>query len=202
MPEIADMNGEELRTEASTLLFGIEQLDLMRRRMKERMGEVESRLLNDPTVRLKKGEGIAVRSDAVLRVHEEKKGRRCVVKEEVDKRAGELPPALQTIRDQRIVVESAAALEKVNPGLTAELRLLAASPLDEDGDEAPVKITAKDTYTTVAKIEKEYGKDSPMIGSAASERMVVLERPGIGEEPLLVSKDGMVGAKTTTKKED
>jgi len=195
---IEDMDGAELRKAGEQTLDYIEKLHLGLRRAVDHMEKIEARLLNDPTVRLKKGEGIPTAS-GILRVHEERKGRAYVVKEEVDKIAGELPEYLRPQRDRRLVIESFNALQERNTALAAELLSYAADPLDP-AEEPLVEVKEKVKYATVAAIKKEMGDDSSLIGKSAVERMVVLERPGIGDEPLLIYRGGMVGAKP--KKED
>lgn len=190
---IEEMDGTELRKAAEQTLDYIEKLHLGLRRAEEHMAKIEARLLNDPTVRLKKGEGIPTPS-GILRVHEERKGRAYVVKDEIDKIEGELPEDLRPQRDRRLVIESFNALQERNTALAAELLGYAADPLDPD-DDPLVDVKDKVKYPTVAAVKKEMGEDSSLIGKPAVERMVVLERPGIGDEPLLLYRGGMVGAK-------
>lgn len=195
MPKpIEEMDGAELRKAGEQTLDYIEKLHFGLTRAVGLMEKIESRLLNDPTVRLKKGEGIPTPS-GILRVHEERKGRAYILKDEVDKIAGELPEKLRPQKDQRLVIESLNALQEKNTALAAELLLLTGNPLDEEDEEALVVASPKVKYPTVAAVKKEMGEDSSLIGKPAVERMVVLERPGIGDEPLLIYRGGMVGAK-------
>ncbi len=193
MKSIEEMDGAELRKAGEQTLDYIEKLHLGLTRAVGLMEKIESRLLNDPTVRLKKGEGIPTPS-GILRVHEERKGRAYIVKDEVDKIEGELPEKLRPQKDQRLVIESFNALKEKNTALAAELLGLTGNPLDDE-EEALVVASPKVKYPTVAAVKKEMGEESSLIGKPAVERMVVLERPGIGDEPLLIYRGGMVGAK-------
>lgn len=193
-PPVNDMSAAELREESVANLRAIEQMELMLRRTSARQEAIEVRLLTDPSVRLR-GDELVPFEGGAMRVYEEVVGRRYVLKEEVDKRAGELDE-LAPIRDKRLVVESVSKLKAVKPGLAAELLVLAATdPFSETDEDRIVKATDKDTYPTVSKIEKAYGKDSAMIGQPAKNRHVVLERPGIGDKPLLIGRNGMIGLK-------
>ncbi len=187
-----EMNGEQLRTEAATNLHALASIDAMRMRIIAKQERIEARLLSDQSVRLKPGEGIDT-GNGILRVHEETVGKAYVVKDEVDKRGGELPEDLQPIKDQRVVIESFHALKEAKPGVAAELMGLMASPLDEGADDALVKATDKTKYPTVAKLRKAFGDDTALVGKPAKTRAVVLERPGIGDEPLLIGTRGMLG---------
>lgn len=184
------LSGEDLRKESASNLAAIVHLDVMRRRLTGRQRQIEARLLNDPEVKLKPGEGIPAEG-GVMRVHEEVSGRAFVVKEEVDKRAGELPDDLEPQRDHRVVIESMNRLKEEKPALAAELLLLTASPFEAD-DEPIIEMKEKVKYPTVAKLRKQFGEDTAMVGKPAKVRMVVLEMPGVGDTPILVGAEGMI----------
>lgn len=178
---IDEMSGGELRGAMASSIEKILFLERMLRETREHARAIQGRLLNDPEVRMKPDEGIPTKY-GVLKRHHVVKGKAWVVKEEVDKDAGELPEELRPSKDHRVVVEH---LSDLTTALQAELRDLAAK-------EDPVVVLAeKAKYPTVTKLRAAFGKDTRYVGDPPKERMVVLSK-GTEDDIALVGIEGLV----------
>lgn len=182
MADIDEMDATELRVAMARSLETMIFLQGSLRQTREQAEALQKRLTDpEDAARMKPEEGIPTKY-GILKRTATTKGKAWVVKDEVDKDAGELPEELRPQKDQRVVVEH---LSDLSTGLQAELRTLA------EAEEPVVVMTEKAKYPTVAKLRAEFGEETKYVGKPPKEHLVVLVK-GEGEDALQVGIGGLV----------
>ena len=173
--DLLGMTPEQLRLAAANLIRMRYDLANSDRLLAARFAAIEAMLLNGPeNVRLKARETVTTEHGVLVR-HEEVKGRRYVVADEVMKDAGELGD-LAPKPDERLVVEH---LSDLPTAIQVELKQIAAR------EDSPVKITDKTKMPTVADLTKAFGKDTKYVGNPPKVTRLALAA-GDGDDEVLI----------------
>lgn len=179
MDDPTTMTPAQLRAEAARILESLNTIAGVQRNLRAEYEKVAPLLLQGDGA-LGKSEGV-VTPYGTLRRHTVTKGKAWVVKDEVDKDAGELAE-LAPQRDERVVIEH---LSELPTAMAAELRLHAGM------DDSPVTITDKSKYPTVAKLRAKFGAETKYVGLPPKEHFVVLAKDA-GEDEILLGPEGML----------
>ncbi len=179
MDDPQNMTSAELRAEAARILESLNTVSTIRRKLVDEYRAVAPLLLQGDKA-LRASEGV-VTPYGTVKKHTITKGRAWVVKEEIDKDAGELGDYAPK-PDERVVIEH---LSEMPTAMAAELRLRAAL------EDSPVVISDKTKYPTVAELRKAFGPDTKYVGSPPKEHHIVLAK-GEGDDEILLGPEGML----------